>query len=384
MEISESIKYVGVNDRKTDLFEGQYPVPNGISYNSYVILDEKTAVTDTVDADFFDEWISNVKTALSGRLPDYLVVHHMEPDHSANIKKFLEVYPETAVVASKKALEMTDAFFGEGTVKNRLEMGDGSELSLGKHSLTFVSAPMVHWPEVLVSYEKCEKILFSADAFGKFGALDCDEPWDSEAARYYFGIVGKYGAQVQALFKKLAGFEIETICPLHGPVLKDSISHCLKLYDTWSSYKPEKTGVFIAYASVYGNTKKAAEMLYEKLKKSGETVEIADLPRCDMSQAVKNAFLFDRLVLATPTYNSDVFPFMRDFISRLTERSYKGRTVGLIENGSWAPVAANVMKKMFEKSKDIVFLEPVVTVRSAVDALSESAVDALSKSLLNE
>ena len=384
MEISESIKYVGVNDRKTDLFEGQYPVPNGISYNSYVILDEKTAVTDTVDADFFDEWISNVKTALSGRLPDYLVVHHMEPDHSANIKKFLEVYPETVVVASKKALEMTDALFGEGTVKNRLEMGDGSELSLGKHSLTFVSAPMVHWPEVLVSYEKCEKILFSADAFGKFGALDCDEEWDSEAARYYFGIVGKYGAQVQALFKKLAGFEIETICPLHGPVLKDSISHCLKLYDIWSSYKPEKTGVFIAYASVYGNTKKAAEMLYEKLKKSGETVEIADLARYDMSQAVKNAFLFDRLVLATPTYNSDVFPFMRDFISRLTERSYKGRTVGLIENGSWAPVAANVMKKMFEKSKDIVFLEPVVTVRSAVDALSESAVDALSKSLLNE
>lgn len=384
MEISESIKYVGVNDRKTDLFEGQYPVPNGISYNSYVILDEKTAVTDTVDADFFDEWISNVKTALSGRLPDYLVVHHMEPDHSANIKKFLEVYPETVVVASKKALEMTDAFFGEGTVKNRLEMGDGSELSLGKHSLTFVSAPMVHWPEVLVSYEKCEKILFSADAFGKFGALDCDEEWDSEAARYYFGIVGKYGAQVQALFKKLAGFEIETICPLHGPALKDSISHFLKLYDIWSSYKPEKTGVFIAYASVYGNTKKAAEMLYEKLKKSGETVEIADLARCDMSQAVKNAFLFDRLVLATPTYNSDVFPFMRDFISRLTERSYKGRTVGLIENGSWAPVAANVMKKMFEKSKDIVFLEPVVTVRSAVDALSESAVDALSKSLLNK
>ena len=384
MEISESIKYVGVNDRKTDLFEGQYPVPNGISYNSYVILDEKTAVTDTVDADFFDEWISNVKTALSGRLPDYLVVHHMEPDHSANIKKFLEVYPETVVVASKKALEMTDAFFGEGTVKNRLEMGDGSELSLGKHSLTFVSAPMVHWPEVLVSYEKCEKILFSADAFGKFGALDCDEEWDSEAARYYFGIVGKYGAQVQALFKKLAGFEIETICPLHGSALKDSISHFLKLYDIWSSYKPEKTGVFIAYASVYGNTKKAAEMLYEKLKKSGETVEIADLARYDMSQAVKNAFLFDRLVLATPTYNSDVFPFMRDFISRLTERSYKGRTVGLIENGSWAPVAANVMKKMFEKSKDIVFLEPVVTVRSAVDALSESAVDALSKSLLNK
>ena len=384
MEISESIKYVGVNDRKTDLFEGQYPVPNGISYNSYVILDEKTAVTDTVDADFFDEWISNVKTALSGSLPDYLVVHHMEPDHSANIKKFLEVYPETVVVASKKALEMTDAFFGEGTVKNRLEMGDGSEFSLGKHSLTFVSAPMVHWPEVLVSYETCEKILFSADAFGKFGALDCDEEWDSEAARYYFGIVGKYGAQVQALFKKLAGFEIETICPLHGPALKDSIAHCLRLYDIWSSYKPEKTGVFIAYASVYGNTKKAAEMLYEKLKKSGETVEIADLARCDMSQAVKNAFLFDRLVLATPTYNSDVFPFMRDFISRLTERSYKGRTVGLIENGSWAPVAANVMKKMFEKSKDIVFLEPVVTVRSAVDALSESAVDALSKSLLNE
>lgn len=384
MEISKNIIYVGVNDRKKDLFEGQYPVPNGISYNSYVILDEKVAVTDTVDADFFDEWIFNVKSVLKSRKPDYLVVHHMEPDHSANIKRFLDEYPETVVVASKKALEMTDAFFGEGTVENRLEVGDGDVLSLGVHSLTFVSAPMVHWPEVLVSYESNEKILFSADAFGKFGALDCDEPWEGEAARYYFGIVGKYGAQVQALFKKLSVFEIETICPLHGPIIKESLSKALNHYDIWSSYKPEINGVFIAYASVYGNTKKAAFKLFEKLKENGVTVEIADLSRCDMTEAVKNAFLFDRLVLATPTYNSDVFPFMRDFISRLTERGYRDRTVGFIENGSWAPVAARVMKTILEKSKNLTVAEPVVTVRSSLDDLSEKSLELLLQSLLNQ
>lgn len=384
MEISNNIIYVGVNDRKKDLFEGQYPVPNGISYNSYVILDEKVAVTDTVDADFFDEWIFNVKSALKLRKPDYLVVHHMEPDHSANIKRFLDEYPETVVVASKKALEMTDAFFGEGTVKNRLEVGDGDVLSLGEHSLTFVSAPMVHWPEVLVSYESNEKILFSADAFGKFGALDCDEPWEGEAARYYFGIVGKYGAQVQALFKKLSAFDIKTVCPLHGPIIKESLSEALSLYDIWSSYKPEKSGVFIAYASVYGNTKKAAFKLFEMLKENGVTAEIADLSRGDMTEAVKNAFLFDKLVLATPTYNSDVFPFMRDFISRLTERGYRDRTVGFIENGSWAPVAARVMKTMLEKSKNLAAAEPVVTVRSSLDASSEKSLELLLQSLLNQ
>lgn len=381
-KITEDIFYIGVNDRVTDLFEGQYIIPNGMAYNSYVIIDEKIAVTDTVDARFTAEWLSNLKTALNGRTPDYLLVQHMEPDHSGSVTAFLKEYPTAAVCASAKAFVMMDNFFGKEAVKNRITAADGGTLSLGKHELKFTAAPMVHWPEVIMTYDVKDKVLFSADAFGKFGASDAEEDWACEARRYYFGIVGKYGAQVQALLKKLSGIEIEKICPLHGPVLTENLGYYIDLYNTWSSYAVESDGVVIAYTSVYGNTEKAVRYLAEKLKENGcQKVVVNDLARCDVAEAVEDAFRYGTLVLATTTYNSDIFPFMRQFIEHLTERNYQNRTIAFIENGSWAPVAAKVMSGMFEKSKNITFAENKVTVLSALNDETEESIVLLAKEL---
>lgn len=382
MFITNDIKYVGVNDRKIDLFEGQFVVPNGMAYNSYVILDEKTAVLDTVDAAFNEEWLGNISSVLGERKADYLIVQHMEPDHSANIVNFLKAYPEATVVANSKTLTMMNNFFDFDFDGRILLVEDGSALSLGKHTLSFVFAPMVHWPEVMLTYDSADKILFSADAFGKFGALDTDEDWDCEARRYYFGIVGKYGAQVQTVLKKAAALDIAIICPLHGPVLTENLGHYLEKYDIWSAYKAESEGVMIAYTSVYGNTKKAALLLGEKLTAKGcSKVVLCDLAREDSAEAVEDAFRYGKLVLATTTYNSDIFPFMKHFIDALTERGYRNRTIGLIENGSWAPVAAKLMRDKFEKSKNIEILEPVVKIKSALNAESEAQLDALAAEL---
>lgn len=366
MQVTDSIRYVGVNDHQVDLFEGQYQVPNGMSYNSYVILDEKVAVMDTVDIHFGEEWMANVKAVLAGRTPDYLIVQHMEPDHSANISRFLEEYPQATVVATAKAFVMMKQFFGNDYADRRIVASEMSELSLGAHTLHFVMTPMVHWPEVMVTYESSEKVLFSADGFGKFGALDCDETWDDEARRYYIGIVGKYGVQVQALLKKAAALDIAVICPLHGPVLTSDLSHYVNLYQLWSTYTPEKEAVVIAYASVYGNTKEAALLLADILREKGKEVHVYDLARCDMSQAVADAFCCSSLVLASITYNADCYPCMKTFINQLVEHNYQKRTVGFIENGSWAPMAAKVMQKMLEGCKNLTMAEPVVTVRGAV------------------
>ena len=381
MFITNDIKYVGVNDHQIDLFEGQYVVPNGMSYNSYVILDEKVAVMDTVDQYFGDEWLKNLEVALEGRKPDYLVVHHMEPDHSANIANFLEHYPEAVVVASAKAFTMVKQFFGYDYADRRIVVGEGDTLSLGKHVLNFVTAPMVHWPEVIMTYESSEKVLFSADAFGKFGALDVEDEWDCEARRYYIGIVGKYGAQVQSLLKKAAGLDIAMICPLHGPVLKENLGHYINLYDIWSSYRVESDGILIAYTSIYGHTKKAVELLAEKLEAKGQKVTVADLARDDMAEAVEDAFRYGKLVLATTTYNGDMFPFMKEFINHLTERSYQNRFVAFIENGSWAPVAGKFMKKMLENSKNLTFAENTVKIFSAMNEKNVAEIDALVEEL---
>ena len=382
MKITDSIKYVGVNDHQVDLFEGQYKVPNGMSYNSYVILDEKVAVMDTVDAHFTDEWLGNLARVLDGRKPDYLVVQHMEPDHAANVANFMKAYPETTVVANAKTFVMIKNFFELDLEGRKLVVENGSSLSLGSHTLTFVFAPMVHWPEVMVTYESSEKVLFSADGFGKFGALDVEEDWDDESRRYFIGIVGKYGAQVQALLKKAAALDISIICPLHGPVLNENLGHYIGLYDTWSSYRPEEEGVVIAYTSVYGHTKKAAELLAEKLKANGAPkVVVYDLARDDMSAAVADAVRYSRLVLATITYNGSIYPFMNDFVTRLVEHNFQNRTVGLIENGSWAPTAARVIKKMMEGSKNIKWTDTTVTIMSAVKQENVEQIEALAKEL---
>ena len=382
MKITKDIKYIGVDDRKIDLFEGMYSVPNGISYNSYVIIDEKIAVMDTVDADFGDEWLGKLETALEGRQPDYLIVHHMEPDHSSNIHRFAAAYPNAKIVASAKAFAMMRGFFGTDYADRALTVGEGYTLSLGRHTLKFITAPMVHWPEVIVSYDTADKVLFSADGFGKFGALDTEEDWACEARRYYFGIVGKYGAQVQALLRKAAGLEINIICPLHGPVLTENIGYYVNLYDIWSSYRSEVEGVFIAYTSVYGNTKKAALRLEQLLKEKGVRVSSCDLAREDMAEAVEDAFKYSKLVLATTTYNAEIFPFMREFISNLTERNFSNKTVGLIENGSWAPMAAKVMREALSKCKNITFCENSVKITSALNKESEEQLNNLAFELI--
>jgi flavorubredoxin len=383
MEITNSVKYVGVNDRDIDLFEGQYYVPSGMAYNSYVIIDEKCAVLDTVDARFKDEWLKNVSKALGGKSPDYLIVQHMEPDHSANISAFMELYPKTQIVASAKAFVMIKNFYSGEYINRQIVVGEGDTLSLGEHELMFITAPMVHWPEVIVTYDKKDKILFSADGFGKFGALDCEEDWACEARRYYIGIVGKYGAQVQALLKKAAALDIKIICPLHGPVLKDNLGYYIGLYDTWSSYRPEEKGVAIAYTSVYGNTRRAVEMLKNKLEERGVTVAVSDLARCDMAEAVEDAFRYSSLVLATTTYNGDVFPFMRTFIHHLNERNFSNRNVAFIENGSWAPTAAKVMKGMLEGAKNLTYLDTTVKIMSAPDNKACEQIAALADELAN-
>ena len=382
MDVTNDIRYIGVNDHDIDLFEGQYIVPEGMAYNSYVIIDEKIAVMDTVSADFGEEWLANLENALGGRKPDYLIIHHMEPDHSANIDKFISAYPEAAVVGNAKTFEMIDQFFGSGLCKNKLAVKNGDTLSLGRHELTFLFAPMVHWPEVMMSYDGADKALFSADAFGKFGALDCqDKEWDCEARRYYMGIVGKYGMQVQTVLKKAAALDIKMICPLHGPVLTGDLSHYMSLYDIWSSYGVESEGVCIAYTSVYGNTKRAAELLAKKLEERGCKAAISDLARCDMAEAVEDAFRYGKLVLATTTYNADIFPFMKQFIDHLTERNYQNRTVGFIENGTWAPAAAKIMKAMFEKSRNISYIDTTVTLRSAMTEENAEAIDRMAEEL---
>ena len=382
MKIADGIFYVGVNDREIDLFEGQYVVPEGMSYNSYVVKDEKTAVFDTVDAKKGEEWFSNLEAVLGKDAPDYLIVQHMEPDHSANIAAFKAKYPDTTIVASRQAFMMMKNFFGTDYADNRIIVGDGDKLPLGKRTLTIVTAPMVHWPEVIVTYDDLDKTLFSADAFGKFGALDADEDWDCEARRYYFGIVGKYGAQVQTLLKKAANLDIARICPLHGPVLAENVGYYVGKYDLWSSYGTESDGVVIAYTSVYGNTRKAVELLEQKLLEKGcPKVTVFDLARDDMAEAVEDAFRYGKLVLATTTYNADIFPFMRTFIEHLTERNYQNRTIGFIENGSWAPTAAKVMAGMLEKSKNLSFIAATVHVKSALDETSKAEIDALAEEL---
>ncbi len=382
-EITEDIFYVGVNDHITDLFEGQYKVPRGMAYNSYVILDEKTAVFDTVDHRFSSEWLSNLDSVLSGKNPDYIIIQHMEPDHSSSLEDFIKKYPNAKIIATPKAFDMMNAFFPDLDITQKtIAAENGGSFSLGKHELSFIYAPMVHWPEVMLTYDKTSKTLFSADAFGKFGSLDTEEDWACEARRYYFGIVGKYGVQVQALLKKAAALKIERICPLHGPILNENIEYYVNLYDIWSSYRAESKGIFIAYTSIYGNTKKAALSLAEKLKEKGcEKVALSDLAEDDMAEAVEDAFRYDRLVLASPTYNADVFPFMRHFIEALTERNYQNRTVGFIENGSWAPTAAKVMKKMLENSKNISFLSNDVTIKSAPNDETEKALDSMAEEL---
>lgn len=382
MFVTEDIRYIGVNDHDVDLFEGQYTVENGMSYNSYVILDEKVAVMDTVDAHFGVEWLQNLETELNGRRPDYLVVQHMEPDHSANIAVFMETYPEAQIVSSAKAFVMMQQFFGTDFPERKVVVGEGSTLKLGRHTLTFVTASMVHWPEVIVTYDSTDKVLFSADGFGKFGALDVEEDWADEARRYYIGIVGKYGAQVQALLKKAAALDIAIICPLHGPVLNENLGYYLDKYNTWSSYAVEDEGVVIAYTSIYGHTKEAVEELAEKLNQRGcPNVVVADLARCDMAEAVADAFRYSKLVLATTTYNATIFPYMQSFIDHLTARNYQGRTVGMIENGAWAPMAAKVMKKMLETSKNLTYTDTTVTVKCALNDASRAQIDALADEL---
>lgn len=385
MTITKDIRYIGVNDHQIDLFEGQYAVPNGMAYNSYAILDEKIAIMDTVDKNFTQEWLGNVQGVLAGRKPDYLVVQHMEPDHSANIANFLAAYPETVVVSSTKAFDMMQNFFGEDYAGRRIVVGEGDTLELGKHTLTFVTAPMVHWPEVIVTYDSYDKVLFSADGFGKFGALDVEEDWACEARRYYIGIVGKYGSQVQALLKKAQNLEIDIICPLHGPVLTENLGYYLKLYDIWSSYQVESEGIMIAYTSVYGNTKAAVELLAQKLQEKGcPKVVVTDLARCDMAEAVEDAFRYGKLVLATTTYNADIFPFMKEFIHHLTERDFQNRTVGLIENGSWAPMAARVMREMLAGSKNLTFTKTTVKILSALNEGSRGQIEAMANELCRE
>lgn len=382
MFVTEDIRYIGVNDHDVDLFEGQYTVENGMSYNSYVILDEKVAVMDTVDAHFGVEWLQNLETELNGRRPDYLVVQHMEPDHSANIAVFMETYPEAQIVSSAKAFVMMQQFFGTDFPERKVVVGEGSTLKLGRHTLTFVTAPMVHWPEVIVTYDSTDKVLFSADGFGKFGALDVEEDWADEARRYYIGIVGKYGAQVQALLKKADALDIAIICPLHGPALNENLGYYLDKYNTWSSYAVEDEGVVIAYTSVYGHTKEAVEELAEKLNQRGcPNVVVADLARCDMAEVVADAFRYSKLVLATTTYNATIFPHMQNFIDHLTARNYQGRTVGMIENGAWAPMAAKVMKKMLETSKNLTYTDTTVTVKCALNDASRAQIDALADEL---
>ena len=384
IKLTDDIFYIGVDDRQLDLFEGQYDVPNGMAYNSYIIFDDKTAVFDTVDGNFTDEWLDNITEVLADRTPDYLVVQHMEPDHSANIAEFMKQYPGTVIMGNSKTFAMMKAFFPGLALEGRtLEVKDGDTLSLGSHELKFIFAPMVHWPEVMFTYDSKDKVLFSADAFGKFGALDTDEDWACEARRYYFGIVGKYGAQVQAVLKKTAALDIQMICPLHGPVLLENLGYYLDLYNTWSSHGVESEGVFIAYTSVYGNTKNAAELLRDKLLEKGcPKVAIADLAREDMAESVEDAFRYGKLVLATTTYNADIFPFMKHFILDLTERNYQNRTIGIIENGSWAPTAARVIKGMFEKSKNITFTDTTVTVKSAVSDENVAQIEALADEIL--
>lgn len=385
MEITNDIRYAGVNDHEVDLFEGQFTVEHGMAYNSYVIMDEKIAVFDTVDARFGEEWLANAASVFGSRQPDYLIIQHMEPDHSANIVKFMETYPDAKIAASAKAFSMMKQFYGSDFSDRQVVLKDGDTLSLGKHSLTFIAAPMVHWPEVLVTYDACDKVLFSADGFGKFGALDIEEDWACEARRYYFGIVGKFGAQVQNLLKKAAGLDIQTICPLHGPVLKENLSYYIGLYNTWSSYSAETKGVTIAYASAYGNTKKAAELLAEKLYEKGcPKVALNDLARCDMAEAVEDAFRYEKLALASPTYNGDVFPFIREFIHDLKERNYQNRTIGLIENGSWAPTAAKTMQKMLESCKNLNFTNTTVKIMSALDEDSLAMIDAMAEELCSD
>lgn len=383
MTITNDIIYIGVDDRKIDLFEGQYTVPNGMSYNSYAIIDEKIAVMDTVEAGFAQEWLANIRAALGDRTPDYLVVQHMEPDHSANIISFANEYPNAKIVASAKAFTMMKNFYGDDFADKQIIASEGGTLSLGKHTLTFLTAPMVHWPEVIVTYDAYDKVLFSADAFGKFGALqNNDDDWACEARRYYIGIVGKYGAQVQALLKKAAGLDIKTICSLHGPVLSENLGYYLGLYNTWSSYAPETEGIFIAYTSVYGNTKKAVMQLAEKLRAKGcENVVVTDLARCDMAKAIENAFRYSKLVLATTTYNADIFPFMHEFICHLTERNFCNRTVALIENGSWAPLASKIMRETLEKCKNITYTDASVKILSALNAESSAQLDKLADEL---
>ena len=385
MTITKDIRYVGVNDHQVDLFEGQYVVPNGMSYNSYVILDEKVAVMDTVDRNFTHQWLDNLQTVLDGRKPDYLVIQHMEPDHSANIMNFLKVYPEATVVSSAKAFTMMKQFFGDDFEGHRIVVGEGDTLALGKHTLAFVAAPMVHWPEVIVTYDTCDKVLFSADGFGKFGALDISEDWADEARRYYIGIVGKYGPQVQALLKKAAGLDISIICPLHGPVLTENLGYYINLYDIWSSYRVESEGIVVAYTSVYGHTKAAVELLAQKLREKGcPKVVVHDLARCDMAKAVEDAFRYGKLVLATTTYNADVFPFMKEFIHHLTERNYRNRTIGLVENGTWAPLAAKVMTKMFEGCKNLTFTDTTVRILSALNEDSKAQIEAMTNELCQD
>lgn len=382
MFITDDIRYVGVNDHNIDLFEGQYVVENGMAYNSYVIMDEQIAVMDTVDGNFTDEWLKNISDVIGDRKPSYLIVQHMEPDHSANIANFLDLYKDAKVVATAKAFVMMKQFFGTDYPERQIVVKEGDTLSLGTHTLTFVLAPMVHWPEVMMTYDSKDKVLFSADAFGKFGALDVEEDWTCEARRYYFGIVGKYGVQAQALLKKAAGLDIQTICALHGPILKENLGYYLDLYNTWSSYGVESEGVVIAYTSVYGNTKKAVELLADKLTALGcPKVTVTDLARDDMAEAVEDAFRYGKLVLATTTYNGDIFPFMKTFIEHLTERGYRNRTIGLIENGSWAPTAAKTMLKMFEGSKNLTFTDTTVTIKSAVNTENEAQIAALAEEL---
>ncbi len=385
MYITNDIKYIGVNDHEIDLFEGQYIVPNGMAYNSYVILDEKIAVMDTVDARFTHQWLDQLQNTLNGRKPDYLIIQHMEPDHSDNIRQFINAYPETKIVSSDKAFKMMQNFFGTDFPDQQIIVGQGDTLELGKHTLAFVAAPMVHWPEVIVTYDTCDKVLFSADGFGKFGALDVEEDWACEARRYYIGIVGKYGVQVQNLLKKAAALDIQTICPLHGPVLKEDLGYYLGLYNTWSSYQPESDGILVAYTSVYGNTKKAVMQFAERLKANGcPKVVVTDLARCDMAEAVEDAFRYSKIVFATTTYNAEIFPFMREFINHLVERNFQNRTVAFIENGSWAPVAAKVMKGMFEKSKNLTYAENDVKILSALNEESTAQLNALADELCKE
>ena len=382
MEITKDIVYLGVNDRAVDLFESQYSVPNGMAYNSYLIMDDQTVVMDTVDAHFTDEWITKIAAALGDRAPDYLVVQHMEPDHAGSIDAFAQAYPTTKIVSSAKAFVMMQQFFGTDYADRRIVVKEGDTLPLGHHTLHFVTAPMVHWPEVIMTYDDADKVLFSADAFGKFGALDVEEEWLPEARRYFIRIVGKYGVQVQAVLKKAAGLDIETICSLHGPILhKEQLADVLAAYDTWSAYRPETDGILVAYTSIYGHTADAAEQLAEELRTKGQQVVVMDLARCDMAEAVAQAFRFSKLVLATPTYNGDVFPFTKTFIEHLTERNYQNRTVALMENGSWAPTAARVMRKMFEASKNLTILDETVTVKGSLDDASTAQLHALADAL---